>query len=223
MPLILVGEDPTVEDTRQQLSSLSRRFPRPTNQVALAAALSVWQPVNARAIPDVHSGTAESFAMPLGVLPRMALLAAGWTKPGDKLREPNDTKWWQSTYKFALWNPLLTWADVLANRENGEPPFDWHAQVASGDTVAISDALQRVADDLRDIQAVKADRCMPYKIPTKRGEMPTPNVVCLAQLAPETRREEIERGVDKLLPSLDLPWWLWVGLGLVVAHYFDKD
>jgi hypothetical protein len=124
---------------------------------------------------------AQSYLMTLGVLPRMRLLACGWTNPGDRFRSPMDAAWWSAPYGRPLWEPLLTYARA-ADAVTNVGPLQWDATLALGDAGALSHALSRVASELEVIHAAGHDVCAPFLIPTLEGVLPQPGASCLTRL-----------------------------------------
>lgn len=159
---------------------------------------------------------ASAYMMPLGILPRMRLLAFGWEKPGDTLRQPTDRAWWSKRYTsggFAprkLWEPLSTYVDKVVPNTTPHFPED----VAAMDATALARQRNATASELEDIQRVKADICAPFIIPARRGVVPTPETVCIARI-------EAARQGDKskpLIPSRPgLPWWVIAGIAILVS------
>jgi hypothetical protein len=222
----LLGEEPsptTLQTTSQAISSLSKRFPKPTNSVALAAIGAVWEATSADAAKKegLREDIADAFLLPLGVLPRMRLLAVGWTKPGDSFKSAQDAGWWKRPWHKGgdyLWNPLATWAAAIQKAGLGGN-FGFDEEIAKGYPEAISDAIAGVRVDLKLIQDARADICAPYLIPRVKGVIPDPQVVCLARVAAEQNRERIEEEVRKSPianpPTVAIPWWAWVAVGWI--------
>lgn len=195
------------------ISSLSSRYPKPTNAVALAATTAIWQPVDRDAgkALGLSEYVADAFAMPRGVLPRMRLLAGGWVRPGDKFKE-TDAAWWGQPYAYALWNPLATWAAFVEKAGIGAG-WSWDDELAAGNASAVSRALALANDDLTTIKRLGYDKCAPWIIPTAKGAMPLPNPICPP---PETDKfADPIKEARKATP--DFPWWLVALIAVVVV------
>jgi len=202
MPLRLGAPTVTAEQVEQMaplaaIRTLSSTYPSPTNAQAIAALDSFAAVTADQAIADgVREDVARSFYGPDGVLPRMRLLAWGWTNPGDLLRPPSDRKWWQAAYGRPLWNVLETLFSQLGDNAQ---PLQWDAQEAAGDEAELSRSYAAVVAD--DLPPVNEAPCPRYLIPPGRGQMPIPNPECLrkpareiAEKIPMPRRKQGDAG-----------------------------
>lgn len=176
----------------QGVARLASLWPNANNAQALAVleAVTQWVDASAAAAAGLPSTFAESFLAPDGILPRMRLLACGWTKPGDSFRRPDDASWWRQPYKFPLWAPLATYADALD--KTGDHAVNIDADVASGDIAALSQSLTQTVDDLKPVLEAP---CPKWTIPPGRGQMPVPNPECI--------RKELDKNKDKIRKELD--------------------
>ena len=206
---------------REQFNSLSKRFPNPSNAVAIAAlgAIFEFDSSDSGVAAGLRADVARSFLQPLGIIPRMRLLAAGWTKPGDSFRKSTDSQWWRKRYAHRLWEPLGTWVDLLEKANLGQR-FEFDEAIAKAEPSALSAEIAGAAVDLQVIQQAHADICAPFIIPGRRGALPEPNVVCLARIEAGDRLVDIQPIIDKLRPSL--PWWVWVAGGLIAIKLLDR-
>lgn len=219
IPLWLIGEDSTASEA---LRSVASRFPNPTNAQAVAALEAVWQPTydaDAAIAAGWREDMAQGFLPPDGILPRMRLLAWGWTKPGDKFKSPGDASWWAKRYQFPLWNPLETY--LLQLEQHGtDVSFSWDEDLAGGAMALLSYALPSVVRD--DLPPVNEAPCPKWLIPPGRGQMPIPNPECVLK--------DIKKRLDPLKdiippgprrpPQYDFPWLL---AGLVALLLLTKD
>jgi hypothetical protein len=190
---------------QQLLQELSSRWPRPTNAQALAA-LRAFGHATATDEAAAHAGfppmVARAFCLPLGVLPRMRLRAAGWRKPGDAIRNATSEQW-AAAYDGPLWEVLGTFVD-LAAKHNIEQGARLDEDIATGDSATLAQAADDLAAELAIIQAALADHCEPYLVPRRRGAVPEPNAPCMASIA--VRR----RSGDVPVPRRpEVPWWVW--------------
>jgi hypothetical protein len=150
---------------------------------------------------------ARSFLPPDGILPRMRLLAWGWTKQGDRFKSPSDAAWWKSTYQYPLWNPLETYVDQL-ERAGASPIVHWDDDLAAGNATLLSYSLPAVVQD--DLPPVNEAPCPKWLIPPGKGMLPIPNPACLAK--------PVRDIVDKLRPQKSsFPWWI-LGLFVVLSE-----
>lgn len=195
------------------ISALSKKYPKPTNAVALAATSAVYLPGDWTAGVKAGLGeyAAHSFLMPAGVLARMRLLAGGWTNPGDRFKE-EASSWWGQPYKYALWNPLTTYQSLL-DKAGIDAPFAWDDSLAAGNQAAIVNALELAKEDLDNIVRAGRSKCPPYIIPTGVGVMPMPNPVC-----PPDKVEDVAKiPVEVIQRASEIPWWFWLVLVAAVA------
>lgn len=173
--------------TMTTVDSLASRWPRPTNAQALAVLDGLapqWSAASSAIAAGVPS-TVETFLAPAGILPRMRLLACGWTKPGDTLRRPQDSAWWGAPYAFPLWNPLRTYASLVGSVAGVEMRPD--DDLASGDIAALSQSIVLLVDDAAPVFEAP---CPKWLIPPGRGQLPIPNPECLER--------ELRDRVDKI-------------------------
>lgn len=163
---------------------------------------------------------AERFMLPLGVIPRLRLLACGWRNPGDKFKRADDAAWWKTPHISGtnFWATFGTYVDKLEQTNVGGN-WNFDQRIVDGDAAAISTEIAAAQDDLEHIQAAKADVCLPYFTVTKRGALPDPNLVCLAKIGAPKIIEPLKPALDELITlfGISLPWWAWVGLGFLVA------
>lgn len=198
---------------QQLLQELSTRYPRPTNAQALAALRAFGHATSSAEAAEragFPSSTARSFCLPLGILPRMRLRAAGWRKPGDAIRVSTSDEW-TAPYDGALWEPLGTFVDQAA-KTSIEQGAHLDEDLARADSPALAQAADDLAAELAIIREALADRCEPFFVPRRRGAMPVPNTVCMASI--EARR----RGKDIPVPRrAAVPWWAWAVLIYALA------
>lgn len=128
----------------------------------------------------LSSITAVSFLWPNGILPRMRMLAAGFTKDGDKIKAATDSAWWGKPYAYPMWNPVGTYLDKC-HAADLDGPFVWDEGVANAEPGALSQAIISIADEIDGLRKGKALGCAPFFIPARRGVMPTPNPACAAK------------------------------------------
>lgn len=167
------------------------------------------------------TSTARAFLHPLGIIPRMRLLACGWTKPGDKFRKADDKAWWTKRYQHPLWEPLGTWIDSLAHSDVGQREMIFEEAIANADPAAISRELPTAVEDLAIIKRANADICAPFLIPRRRGVTPEANIVCITRIE---AGDQLERNRDKIETIFRpaLPWWVVVGLVFVASKVIDR-
>lgn len=122
------------------------------------------------------------------------MLAAGFTKDGDKLKAATDTAWWEAPYRYAMWNPTGTYLDKC-HAANLDGPFVWDEGVANAEPGALSQAIISIADEIDSLRKIGALGCAPFFIPARRGVMPTPNPMCAAK---EAARKQVEPIVDNV-------------------------
>lgn len=226
---ILLGDDtiPTVQDPRQAISSLSRKFPKPSNALAIAVLAGVWEGTNATV--GVQAGlpqdVANRFLHPLGIIPRLRLVACGWKNPGDKFKLATDTLYWKRPYDLPLsfWPSVQTWVDLLAKANVGGN-FVFEQAVADADPAALSRAIVRAEEDLRELQTSKTDVCLPFIPSTKTGVLPSANNACLVRLGVGKAIEPVKPVLDEVISifGVSLPWWVWVALGYVAIKQLDR-
>lgn len=221
MPAILgwtVGETPS-----EQFSSLSKRYPRPSNAQALAVLDAVFEFVDADSgeRAGLPTPVARAFLHPLGIIPRMRLLACGWTKPGDKFRKASDRAWWTKRYQHPLWEPLGTWIDSLAHSDVGQRAMVFEEAIANAEPAALSRELATAVEDLRIIRAANADICAPFLIPRRRGVMPEANIVCITRIEAGDKLEKHKEPIEAIFRPA-LPWWVVVGLVFVASKVIDR-
>ncbi len=157
----------------------------------------------------LRSDVAESFLLPDGVLPRMRLLAWGWTKKGDKFKSPSDTAWWKARYQFPLWAPLETYLDQATRSGNEPPAVVWDDDLASGDAAELSRSLPQVVQG--DLPPVFEAPCPKWLIPPARGMLPIPNPACIPT-------GPIKDAIDKVhrRGGTDYSWVLWLVIAWMV-------
>lgn len=150
--------------------------------------------------------------LPKGVIPRLELLACGWSSGDDKLLSPTDPKW-KALYPRQLWEPLATWA-VLLDKANLGGSWAWDQDVADANPAALTRALGRARDDLDAIVAAKWDLCWPWIPSTKAGTMPVMNMTCSPRvdLGPADPTKVVTR------PPAMAPWWVWLGLAYLIGN-----
>jgi len=215
MSLTTLGGDPTTSGSAtDQLRSLSAKYPRPTNAVALAAVDAIQQFTDADAAVTAGLTTlaADVFCMPRGTIARMAIMAAGHEAQSDPLRSPTDKTWWAKPYRVNLWENLQTYSAVL-DKAGLNMPLMWNQPLADGEPAALSEQLVEVKRDLDEIRAKGWGHCAPWIIPTrpKPGQWPVGNPTCV----------KLPDGADKLIPkfpSLSIPWWVWLVVGYAVSR-----
>lgn len=165
------------------IASLRSRYPNPTNAQALAA----LEMFGDRTVEEVRgalpgdsltsAATIEyldavgRFLLPDGVLPRMRLLAWGWTQPGDKFKSPADGGWWKRIYDYPLWNVI----DTYILYQQGDLYFDH--ELAAGDQGELSRSLAAVVQ--YDLPPVQEAPCPRYLIPPGKRQLPIPNPACV--------------------------------------------
>lgn len=150
-----------------------------------------WDTADHAIEAGVDETTARSFLQPDGILTRMRALACGWTKPGDKLRDPSDRAWWSRTYAFPLWNPLATYVDRISNVTPDAVRGTFDEALAAGDSTALS---QFLADHMQaEITDLLEAPCPQWIIPPGKGQMPVPNPDCAAKENDRLRREKETR------------------------------
>lgn len=184
----------TTSDPTSNIDSLSRSVPRPTNAQALAALEAQWEATDkdAAVAGGFPEDVAEAYFMTLGILPRMRMLACGWTKPGDKMRLPTDAAWWAATYAHPLWAPLWTYANQV--RASGATrPWSMDPQLASGEPGALSHSILGVASELAAITRLGHDVCAPYLIPRVRNVLPQPSAVCIARIGAKKKKDDRDK------------------------------
>jgi len=159
-----------------------------------------------------------AFQAPYGVLPRFRLIACGWMKPGDRLRDPTDWRWW--TQKYA--KPSLMWAALAASarisesylREMGDavPVPIWNAQLASGTPSELAHDVAMTADELAIIeragQAARPGFLFGANgIPVPRWDVLPPE---LCKRYPRWCKDPRKAPIPKIPPLLpSVPWWVW--------------
>lgn len=214
MPLRLGAPTPDVNGmpALAAVRTLSSTYKSPTNAQAIAALDSFAAVTADQAISDgVPEAVARAFYAPDGILPRMRMLAWGWTKDGDRFKSPSDAAWWKKVYQYPLWAPLETLMDQL-QRAGVSPPIVWSAGEAAGDAGELAHSYASLLAE--DAPPVFEAPCPRYLIPPGRGQMPIANPECLRKPARDV--------VDKIPmpgqrpPSDSSAIWLWVLLGLVV-------
>lgn len=157
------------------LEQMASKWPSPSNAQALAALTAFTEPADNLAA--IASGEPESVAMayytPTGILPRMRLLAAGFTRKGDKFKSATDRAWWTARYAHPLWPVLRAWLRNARNPSGG--PTHLSDDVANADAGALSQELLAINDELRAIgESGLLGMSPPYLIP--KGEtMPAAN------------------------------------------------
>ncbi len=185
------------------IAELAKAFPKPTNAQALAVLVAGFE------IPEIDpdkpgkDAWAVPWSAPFGVLPRMRLLACGWTKRGDTLKSADDAAWWSSEFLLdkpvslprvkgfvqpSVWTALATYAAWV---ETNVKDVSWTLtpDLFSGDSNALSTELVNVAEDLARLSAPlkgtsnRADGCTPYIVAIKPGQQPIPNSPCIASLS----------------------------------------
>jgi hypothetical protein len=159
------------------MHNLSSRFPRPTNAQAVAA-LDLM--VDESAPAGLADNIARAYYPPDGILPRMRMLAWGWTKPGDKFKSPNDAAWWAATYQFPLWNPLTTLVQQL-DIAGIAPAMALDEDLAKGDPAELSRSFPIV---VAESGAVEADPSPKFLIPPGAGQLPIANPAAKGVLDP---------------------------------------
>jgi hypothetical protein len=191
----------------EALRSLRSRYPTPTNATALAALDGVTIPGGPR-----DDGVLERYVAPDGILPRMRLLAWGWTKQGDRFKSPSDTAWWKATYQYPLWNPLETLVDQL-QRQSEEVTMWWDDDLAHGDKAELSRSYASVLQS--DLPPVNESPCPKWIIPPGRGQLPLPNPTCL--------KDPVKDIVDVIHPppQASSSWWWLLVVGALML--FDDD
>lgn len=179
--------------------------------------MALWQPADAKTAVGlgVSEMAADAFLMPKGILPRLALLACGYSGRGDKLRTPADRDWWKAPFGRALWEPLATWASI-ADKAGVGGNWDWEQDTADGISPSLDHAIATVRGDLDGIIAAKWDHCDPYIIPSRAGAMPLPNVTCVPRAATDPIKDVVVRA------SPQLPWWAWLGIAYVVSKELQR-
>lgn len=183
------------------------RFPNPTNAQAVAAldALVPQSDAPAAIARGWNVDVASSWLLPDGILPRMRLLAWGWTKPGDRFKSPSDRAWWGKRYQYPLWNPIETYVDQ-AERQDGTDSsgfVGWDDDLAAGDEAELSRSMPAVVHD--DLPAAMAKPCPEWLIPPGRGMAPIPNPSCLKGPI----RDIGKKIIPILAPGISVPWWAW--------------
>lgn len=214
LPPWLIGETSGSEDLR----SAASRYPTPTNAQAVAALDAVWQPTYS-ADDAIAAGwredMARGFLPPDGILPRMRLLAWGWTKPGDKFKSPSDAAWWGKRYQYPLWNPLETYMSQL-EQHGVDVSFHWDDDLARGSAALLSYSLPAVVND--DLPPVNEAPCPKWLIPPGRWQMPIANPECVLR--------DIKKRIDPIKDIIppgprqpaasDLTWLVLVGIALLL-------
>jgi len=109
----------------------------------------------------------------------MRMLAAGFTKDGDKLKAATDTTWWGKPYAYPMWNPVGTYLDKCKAAQL-EGPFVWDEGIANAEPGTLSQAIIAIADEIAMLRSRGLIGCTDYYIPARRGIMPIPNVACQA-------------------------------------------
>lgn len=189
-------------DPAEAIAQLAKAVTKPTNaQVMAVLDGALWEASDsAGAVKSgLPSDLAEMYFVPYGILPRMRLLACGWTNPGDKLREPTDV-WWTQPYKGGVharvWEPLAAYAAKMAaaGRTKG---FVLDQDMWLAHPAALSQAIADVSSELRAISAAGADVCAPWFIP-RVAVLPQPNAACQIRLG-LGRQVDDEKGklIDK--------------------------
>lgn len=214
--LRLIGQ-PVPQSGAVDISKLASRFPNPTNAVALAALEGVQQWTNADAAKKigVDALTADSFLEPDGILTRMRALACGWTKPGDKMRLPTDTAWWNKAYAFPLWNPLTTYVTNISKVPSVGTDVFFDEDIARADSAALSTALGGMNAEITELLEAPCPR---WIIPPGRGQMPIANPECAKK---DKERLDRERAIErdqrqKANKSEAWDWILFLGIGALV-------
>lgn len=215
----MLGQDSASEALR----SAASRFPNPTNAQAVAALDAAWQPTldaDGAIAAGWREDMAQAFLPPEGILPRMRLLAWGWTKPGDKFKSPGDASWWSKRYQYPLWAPLETYLTQLES--HGMPvSFTWDDDLAGGNAALLSYSLPAVVRD--DLPPVNEAPCPKWLIPPGRGQMPIPNPECVLKDIKkriDPLKDIIPPGPRRSSPT-DLTWLVLAGL--VALLLLDKD
>ncbi len=158
-------------------------------------------------LAGLPSTYAASYLAPDGIFPRMRLIAAGWLKPGDTFKRPDDKAWWAAPYRYALWPQLRTYARVADIAEIRGMLFD--EDVAKGDPAALSQSLAGLIDELAPVMEAPCPR---WLVPTGPGQLPVPNPDCLKP-DPDKIRDEIDKVPRPGKGSGDSSW-LWALLAL---------
>lgn len=197
--------------------SLASRYPTPTNAVAVAALDSFVMTTAEREVADgVPAAVAIAFAAPDGILPRMRMLAWGWTKPGDKFRSPQDAAWWRSAYRYPLWAPLETLMDQLTRAGVAPDGLVWDDDLARGSAAELSRSLPSVIQE--DAPPVFEAPCPKYIIPPSRGMMPILNPDCIQKgIDKGPLRDDIDKIIRRPPLEHDYGWLPWIALGLVIV------
>jgi len=202
--------DQTDAPPLEALLSLASRFPSPTNAQAVAALDSFSQSdADSMIRVGLREDVARSFLLPDGVLPRMRLLAWGWTKKGDKFKSPSDAAWWRSRYQFPLWAPLETYLQQASASGNEPPAVVWDDDLAAGDQAELSRSLPQVVQG--DLPPVFEAPCPKWLIPPGRGMLPIINPACVD---PQPVRDEIDKVHRR--GGTDYSWVVWVILGILM-------
>lgn len=157
----------------------------------------------------LREDVARSFLLPDGVLPRMRLLAWGWTKPGDRFRSPSDASWWKARYQYPLWAPLETYLDQATRSGNEPPAVVWDDDLAAGDQAELSRSLPQVVG--QDLPPVNEAPCPKWLVPPGRGMLPVANPACLPG---DKIRDEIDKVHGR--GGTDYSWLLWVVIGIML-------
>lgn len=180
----------------QAIRKLSSSFPNPTNAQAVAA-LDAFSQVDAASAIDggVPDTIAQSFLRPAGILPRMRLLAWGWTNVGDKFKLPTDAAWWGKSYGYPLWNPLTTYLTEVTKAGFEPPAVFWDSDLARGDVAELSRSMQALQQDAGDVFEAPCPR---WLIGPKPGQLPVLNPECIRRDL-EKQRGTLEKIVDIIL------------------------
>jgi hypothetical protein len=202
----------------EAIAVLAKSFPRPTNAMALAALHSAWEATSADTgtAAGIPASIALGWFMPDGILPRMRLVACGWRNPGDNFRAPTDEVWWRTPFALPLWVPLATYARTV-ERLAHQTAWLFDDDMSKGDSDALSPALRATAADLRDIERVFSDKCLPYSVPRAPGVQPIPNAPCIAALGITRKTGLVDPERNPVLrpapsPFGIPPWVFWAAV-----------
>lgn len=156
---------------------------------------------------DVDELTADAFLGSTGVIPRMSLLACGHEAAADPFKSATDKSWWSQPFKFALWNPLGSYAKKWDAR-NSPRSFAW-----------TDDLVADVADAKKILEEIRADgwgHCAPWVLPRAGAPLDKPGMWPVKQ--PLCTKVPVDG--EKLIPQLkpEIPWWLWLLLAYAVGR-----